>query len=141
MKTDTEDTVRVTITFNRASNPEWYNVISSITNGRARSEVVKTHLAVPSEERFTATRKVLVQPLNTLPTTKIASEPNLNSAFSAGEETQLSTGTAGNIPEIQETRKLTVAVIQKKSEPPASATLGGLASHLVSVGFKNLRES
>ena len=57
MKTDTEDTVRVTITFNRASNPEWYNVISGITSGRARSEIVKTHLTVPSLERFARNRR------------------------------------------------------------------------------------
>ena len=58
MKTDTKDTVRVTITFHRASNPEWYEVISGISNGKARSEIVKTHLNLPKLERFAQNRKV-----------------------------------------------------------------------------------
>lgn len=54
MKTDTEDSVRITVTFNRASNPEWFAVLSKVASGRARSEIVKAHLNLPSKERFGA---------------------------------------------------------------------------------------
>ena len=55
MKTDTDDSIRVTITLNRESNPEWYVVLKNIRSGRARAEIVRKHLATPRVEgRFQA---------------------------------------------------------------------------------------
>lgn len=48
MKTDTEDTVRVTVTLNRMSDPEWYELIKSIKNGRTRADVLRRHLRLPT---------------------------------------------------------------------------------------------
>ena len=55
MKTDTDDSIRVTITLNRESNPEWFVVLKNIRSGRARAEIVRKHLATPRVEgRFQA---------------------------------------------------------------------------------------
>lgn len=50
MKTDTENSIRVTITLNRESNPEWFFLLSSVVSGRARAEIVRKHLATPRVE-------------------------------------------------------------------------------------------
>ena len=47
MKTDTEDVIRVTITFRRESYPEWYDRLIIVKSGRARADIVRAHLALP----------------------------------------------------------------------------------------------
>lgn len=47
MKTDTEDVIRVTITFRRESYPEWYDRLIDVKSGRARADIVRAHLALP----------------------------------------------------------------------------------------------
>lgn len=47
MKTDTDDTIRVTITLRRESHPEWYGVLKNVRSGRDRAEIVRTHLTLP----------------------------------------------------------------------------------------------
>jgi hypothetical protein len=47
MKTDTDDTVRVTLTIRRESNPEWYALLKNVKSGRARAEIVRGHLTAP----------------------------------------------------------------------------------------------
>jgi hypothetical protein len=47
MKTDNEDTLRVTLTFRRESSPEWYALLLKTTSGRARAELVRQHLTLP----------------------------------------------------------------------------------------------
>jgi hypothetical protein len=47
MKTDNEDTLRVTLTFRRESSPEWYALLLKTTSGRARAEHVRQHLTLP----------------------------------------------------------------------------------------------
>lgn len=51
MKTDSEDSLRVTITFRRESNPEWYDYLVRIGSGRARADLVRQHLPLPRSTR------------------------------------------------------------------------------------------
>ena len=143
MKTDTEDTVRVTITFNRASNPEWYNVISGITSGRARSEIVKTHLTVPSLERFARNRREpplaaesAGEKINSCANIKINSfaNSNLNSS-------EISTGPAGQKGTNYDEKKIVdfeqnLGDLGDVAAPKKQG--GGLASHFVKAGFKSV---
>lgn len=57
-KTDTEDAMRVTVTFRRDINPEWYDLLVRIKSGRARAEVVRNHLNLP---RFQSAVKLSAQ--------------------------------------------------------------------------------
>ena len=41
MKTDTDDTIHVTVTFRRESHPEWYDTLIGIRSGRSRAEIVR----------------------------------------------------------------------------------------------------
>lgn len=54
MKTDTDETIRVTITIRRESHPEWYDRLVGVVSGRARAEIVRTHLTLPRTVNTTA---------------------------------------------------------------------------------------
>lgn len=50
MKNDSDDHVRVTVTFRRESNPAWYSRLKNISSGRDRAEVLRKHLSPPHLE-------------------------------------------------------------------------------------------
>ena len=64
MKNDTEDVIRVTITFNRESYAEWYERLIDVKNGRARADIVRAHLSLP---RYVKASNRILQPQKTLP--------------------------------------------------------------------------
>lgn len=70
MKTDTEEAIRVTITLRRESHPEWYDRLVDVKSGRARADIVRTHLTLPRAVS-TTTR----QPRADIPTTQAGQEP------------------------------------------------------------------
>lgn len=47
MKNDTEEAIRVTITFRRESYIEWYDRLVDVKSGRARADIVRAHLSLP----------------------------------------------------------------------------------------------
>ena len=49
ISTDTDDALRVTITLRRESNPEWYYRLKNIQSGRARAEILRSHLNLPRQ--------------------------------------------------------------------------------------------
>lgn len=136
MKTDTEDTVRVTITFNRASSPEWFNVISGIKSGRARSEIVKTHLTIPSLERFAPSRIPFekTQPAATPEVKALQINSNQTGINSPKIFTEDNTTSSKN-SETEKTITNKVAALEPAQNRRAG---GGLAAHLVSGGFKSV---
>ena len=143
MKTDTEDTVRVTITFNRASNPEWFSVISGIANGRARSEIVKTHLTVPLLERFAKNRQrqpeaVFETVKNTVENT-VKKEINTSNLIVNSSENYA--GAAEQTDGKYDAKKMgdSTKNVNDLSDAPIQRRLGGgLASHLVGNGFRTV---
>ena len=70
MKTDTEETIRVTITLRRESHPEWYDRLVDVKSGRARADIMRTHLTLPRAVNASVrAKKVEDQPLNVSTTT------------------------------------------------------------------------
>lgn len=43
-----EKTIRVGITFNAESHPEWFELLSKVVSGRARADILRAHLTLPS---------------------------------------------------------------------------------------------
>lgn len=54
LKTDTDNTLRVTLTFHRDSQPEWFGVLRHINQGKVRSDIVREHLSRPDTARYGA---------------------------------------------------------------------------------------
>lgn len=139
MKTDTEDTVRVTVTFNRASNPEWYNVLRATASGRARSEIVKTHLSLPSEQRFGQGRRD--QAPAPAPTPPGEQKGDLNTPSPVLNTAVKSTVDNGQISPDSAERKPVALVPNAAGESSVNAaprTTGGLAARLLDGGFKGI---
>lgn len=61
----TEKTVRVGITFNAEIHPEWFDLLSRVTSGRARAEIVRAHLSLPTERYLSkfSNSPVILEPL------------------------------------------------------------------------------
>lgn len=139
MKTDTENTVRVTITFNSASNPEWYDVIRGIKSGRARSEIVKAHLSVPSLERFGQNRRI-AQAIDQ-ETVIFTENKKINSGTSIINSYKFSPVDVVKVSQENELRKInnsTLSTPDLDGSPIQRKQSGGLASHLVGYGFKSV---
>ena len=47
MKTDTDETTRVTIIIRRESHPEWCDRLVDVQSGRARANIMRAHLTLP----------------------------------------------------------------------------------------------
>ncbi|WP_371436154.1 hypothetical protein [Polaromonas sp.] len=139
MKTDTEDTVRVTVTFNRASNPEWYNVLRGIESGRARSEIVKTHLSLPSEQRFGQGRRGQAPAAAPVPPGDQKGDlntpsPTLNTGVkSTVDNVQISSESAEKKP-----AALAPAAGGDTAVNSTPRSTGGLAARLIDGGFKGI---
>lgn len=120
MKTDTEESIRVTVTFHRESNPEWYDLLANMKNGRARADVVRGHLSLP---RFKAAVRVPME----LPATALPQQPEKPSSaeMKTAEESTISvavpkvnssenfTGTSSEINE-KEGQKKELGNMQKR---------------------------
>jgi hypothetical protein len=134
MKKDTDETVRVTVTFNRASNPEWFRVLSAIESGRSRSEIVRTHLSVPSLERFGVSPDQ-PQPFKPAKSEKInTTQPGVNSSA-------ISTVVDGSFGSNKGDNKTAEPPKLVENDPTSTGTRrssGGLAAHLVGNGFKSV---
>ena len=69
MKTDTEETIRVTIKLRRESRPERYDRLVDVKSGRARADIL-THLTLPRAVNASVRmKKVEDQPLDVSTTT------------------------------------------------------------------------
>ena len=76
LKTDTETTIRVTLTFQKLVDPEWFELLSKIDNGWGRASLVRSYLSTPdparhlgmarSPRRTTAGRRLLKCPKHSL---------------------------------------------------------------------------
>ena len=134
MKKDTDESVRVTVTFNRASNPEWFRVLSAIESGRSRSEIVRTHLSVPSLERFGVN-------LDRPQAPKPDKSEKINTTPPAVNSSAISTVVDGNLGSNKDENKTAEPLKLVENDPKLSGTRrnsGGLAAHLVVNGFKSV---
>jgi hypothetical protein len=57
-QTDEKDVIRVSLTFKKQVDPEWYHVLSTIKNKRDRASVIGRYLKLPNVELHTG----MVQP-------------------------------------------------------------------------------
>lgn len=148
MKTDTEDGMRVTVTFRRDINPEWYELLVGINSGRARAEVVRSHLSLP---RLQPTAKAPVQPPAepAKVDTEAAAAPAASTApdgLGVSEDAPISVNDADLNTKSQTpvTHGSLSSIEGQKKEAPATVTpriKSGMAVATLGVDIKNPKES
>lgn len=130
MKTDKTNVIRTTVSFNRAIHPEWFELLSSIENGRARAELVKSHLQLPDIERFKKLTKTKVEssPKKLPDPEKTSANEFSNSPSVLNSSTQNAPETAqtGALEKPNEFSKPMPVLNSSKNEPAAGGGLAGL---------------
>ena len=137
MKTDTEDTIRVTVTFRRESHPEWYETLIEIRSGRARAEIVRAALTLP---RARPASRTVRPPVTYTAKTKPLIKPELKPTDDIPKATATANGTVADAP----LEKVTTEV-QKDQQPAGDVNVGdipcrsirrgGMADELLDMGL------
>ena len=151
MKTDTDDTIRVTVTFRRESHPEWYDTLIGIRSGRSRAEIVRSALALPRARPASRPVSLSASPAATaVPDSDISAAPRLKPAKDRSKATVvkgsdergvadglLTNGDAKNKPNQQPTQEPAQHPADNSADnaPPETIRRGGMAAELLDMGL------
>lgn len=139
--------IRVGITFNAESHPEWYELLSKVVSGRARAEILRTHLTFPSG-RFL--EKAAVPRQEIFSKKPALQAPALGRNISKGDgdansPTLIRAAMDSSAPSEKQLQAPVLPAQTHGASAPSAARLAaraqGMAAMLLSQGFDNISES